>query len=131
MRIPSKDADRRDRKDIRGERLDEILRSATHPTHIVQKCKAAPIGGGSKLNPLVATLRGSVGRIEDILRRLDDLSPLVPIDDGMTDEERERAWAAWESEWESVPAADVGVTAAGTLAAARADGERAAAPAWP
>jgi hypothetical protein len=56
-------------------------------------------------------------------RRLDDLSPPIPIDDGMTDEERERAWAAWESEWESAPAVDVCVTAADTLAAARVAGE--------
>jgi hypothetical protein len=41
----------------------------------------------------------------------------------MSDEERERGWAAWENEWEKIPAVDVGVTAADTLAAARAAGE--------
>jgi hypothetical protein len=56
-------------------------------------------------------------------RILDDLSPLVPIDDGMTDEERERAWAAWDTAWDKVPAVHVDVTAADTLTAARAAGE--------
>jgi hypothetical protein len=48
---------------------------------------------------------------------------LLSLDDGMTDEERKRAWAAWDVEWESAPAVDVGVTAAETLDAARTAGE--------
>lgn len=62
-------------------------------------------------------------RLVSMTRNLDDLSPLVPINDGMTDEERERAWAAWETAWDKVPAVDVDMTAADTLAAARAAGE--------
>jgi hypothetical protein len=56
-------------------------------------------------------------------RRFEDLVPLVPIPDGMTDCERERAREAWEDEWDAVSAVDVTVTASETLAAARAAGE--------
>lgn len=50
-------------------------------------------------------------------------SPLVPIDDGLTDDERERAWVEWDREWEAVEAIDVGVSAAETLAAVHNDSE--------
>jgi len=49
--------------------------------------------------------------------------PLIPIDDGMTDEERERAWEKWDSEWEATEVVDVGVTAAETLAKVRAESD--------
>ncbi len=50
-------------------------------------------------------------------------SPLVPVDDGMTDEQRERAWADWDLEWEAAELVDVGLSAADTLAEVRADPE--------
>ncbi len=58
-------------------------------------------------------------------KRLDDLSglPLVPIDDGLTEEEREKEWAAWDAEWDAAPVIEVDVTAAETLTEARAAGE--------
>lgn len=57
-------------------------------------------------------------------RAVDDFSgPLLPIDDGMTDEERERAWEAWDREWEVAEVIDVGITAADTLAEVRAESD--------
>ena len=49
--------------------------------------------------------------------------PLVPIDDGMTDAERERAWEKWDREWEAAESVEVGVTAAETLAEVRAESD--------
>lgn len=56
-------------------------------------------------------------------RAVDDFPdlPLVPIDDGMTDEERARAW---DAELDSAEIVDVGVTAAETLAEVRAERDR-------
>jgi hypothetical protein len=58
-------------------------------------------------------------------RRLDDPSafPLTPIDDGMTDDERTKAWAEWDAEWDDAPVLEIAVSAAETLAKARAAGE--------
>lgn len=58
-------------------------------------------------------------------RAADDMSrpPLVPIDDGMTDDERERAWEEWDREWEAAEVVDVGVAAAETLAEVRAESD--------
>ena len=50
--------------------------------------------------------------------------PLVPIDDGMTDEGRTRAWEEWDAELDGAEVVDVGVTAAETLAEVRADRDR-------
>jgi len=63
---------------------------------------------------------GSMGRAADDLPEM----PLVAIDDGMTDEERERAWEEWDAEWEAAEIADVDVRAADTLAEIRADRDR-------
>lgn len=57
-------------------------------------------------------------------RAVDDFSgPLFPIDDGMTDDQRQRAWEAWDREWEAADVVDVGVTAAETLAEVRAESD--------
>ncbi len=58
-------------------------------------------------------------------RRSDDLRglALAPIDDGLTEEERLEVWAAWNAEWDELPAIEMDVSAAETLAEARAAGE--------
>lgn len=58
-------------------------------------------------------------------RRSDDLRGLVltPIDDGLTAGERRELWAAWKAEWDELPAIEMDVSAAETLAEARAAGE--------
>lgn len=63
------------------------------------------------------------GTIIRMARVADDFPelPLVPIDDGMTEEERARAWETWDDEWEASEMVDVGVTAAETLAEVRAE----------
>lgn len=45
------------------------------------------------------------------------------IDDGLTDDAREAAMASWFEEFDRRPAVDVAVSAADTLAEARAEGE--------
>jgi hypothetical protein len=58
-------------------------------------------------------------------RRLDESSglPLIPIDDGLTEAERQAGWAAWDAEWDAAPVVEVDLTAAETLAETRAAGE--------
>jgi hypothetical protein len=58
-----------------------------------------------------------------VARAADDLPelPLVPIDDGLTDEERKRAWAAWDAELDAAEVIAVDVTAAETLAEIRSE----------
>jgi hypothetical protein len=60
-----------------------------------------------------------------VARRSDDLRGLVltPIDDGLTEEERLEVWAAWNAEWHELVAIEMDVSAAETLAEARAAGE--------
>jgi hypothetical protein len=60
-----------------------------------------------------------------VARRSDDLRGLVltPIDDGLTEEERLEVWAAWNAEWDELPAIEMDVSAAETLAEARSVGE--------
>jgi hypothetical protein len=48
---------------------------------------------------------------------------LTPIDDGLTEEERLEVWAAWNAEWHELVAIEMDVSAAETLAEARAAGE--------
>jgi len=57
----------------------------------------------------------------NVARARDDLPdlPLVPIDDGLTDEERTRAWEAWDAELDASDVVSVDVTAAETLAEIR------------
>ena len=65
------------------------------------------------------------GTIICMARVADDFPepPLVPIADGMTEEERARAWEKWDDEWEASEMVDVGVTAAETLAEVRAESD--------
>lgn len=48
---------------------------------------------------------------------------MAPIDDGLTEEERREVWAAWSAEWDELPAIEIDVSAAETLAEARSAGE--------
>ena len=48
---------------------------------------------------------------------------MTPIDDGLTEEERLEVWAAWNAEWDELPAIEMDVSAAETLAEARSVGE--------
>jgi hypothetical protein len=48
---------------------------------------------------------------------------LAPIDDGLTEEERLEVWATWNAEWDELPAIEMDVSAAETLAEARTAGE--------
>jgi hypothetical protein len=62
-----------------------------------------------------------------VARRSDDLRglPLTPVDDGhgLSEEERLEVWAAWNAEWDELPAIEMDVSAAETLAEARTSGE--------
>jgi hypothetical protein len=60
-----------------------------------------------------------------VARRSDDLRGLLltPIDDGLTEKERLEVWAAWNAEWDELPAIEMDVSAAETLAEARSAGE--------
>jgi hypothetical protein len=49
--------------------------------------------------------------------------PLTPIDDGLSEEARLEVWATWDTEWDELPAIEMDVSAAKTLAEARSAGE--------
>lgn len=63
---------------------------------------------------------GGSGTVENVARRLDDASQLAAFDDGMSDQQRERARVAWEDEWERVPAQAPRPDAAGAVLAVAA-----------
>ena len=48
---------------------------------------------------------------------------MTPIDDGLSEGERLEVGAAWKAEWDELPAIEMDVSAAETLAEARSAGE--------